>query len=240
MNEHKTQPTEAMFSAIAARYDRCNHLFSLGIDRIWRKRLAQAIALTADESALDICCGTGDMAFALLKYSPVRQVVGIDCSERMIQLAQEKRMLKTPRRWMKDKELRLRVDDAAALRFEDTSFDAATCAFGLRNIPDRAAVFDQMIRALNPGGRIGICEFSLPRRPLLRNVYWAYVSQVMPFLGRVVVGNAEPLRYLARSIHHWHTHVRLEEELAAAGFIEIRPTPLTGGIATLTTAQKPQ
>ena len=240
MSEHKTQPTEAMFSKIAERYDRCNRWFSLGIDRSWRRRLAQAVEDGDGDAALDVCCGTGDMALALLKYSPVRQVVGIDCSERMIQLAQEKRMLKTPRRWMKDKELRLRVDDAAALRFEDASFDAATCAFGLRNIPDRAAVFAQMIRVLRPGGRVGICEFSLPTRPLLRRLYWAYVSQVMPFLGRVVVGSAEPLRYLARSIHHWHTHVRLEEELAAAGFVEIRPAPLTGGIATLTTARKPQ
>ena len=228
-----------MFSNIAARYDRCNHGFSLGVDRYWRKRLARELKPNAEAAALDICCGTGDMAFALLRYSPLRRAVGVDCSERMIQIAQEKWMLFSPRRWMVGKELRLRVDDATALTFEDGAFEAVTCAFGVRNIPDRAAALRQMARVLKPGGRVGICEFSLPIHPALRAAYWFYLSQVMPLLGRIVVGDAEPLRYLARSIRDWHDNMRLDEALKQAGFVNIRSIPLTGGIVTLTLADKP-
>ena len=232
-----SKPTEAMFSKIAARYDRCNHWFSLGVDHYWRKRLVRELAAKAEDAGLDVCCGTGDMAFALLKHSPMRRAVGVDCSERMIQLAQEKRMVRLRR--PAGKELRLRVEDATALTFEDGAFEAVTCAFGVRNISDRAAALGQMYRVLTPGGRVGICEFSLPAHPMLRRMYWFYLSRVMPLLGRVVVGDAEPLRYLARSIYFWHEDVRLDEELTRAGFVSIRSIPLTGGIVTITIAQKP-
>lgn len=234
----ETKPTEAMFSSIAARYDRCNHLFSLGIDHRWRRHLVKQLNLKETDAALDLCCGTGDMAFALLKHSPLKQAVAVDCSETMIQLAQEKRMLRTPHRWMKGKSLRLSVEDAARLPFEDTVFDVVTCAFGLRNIPDRTSVLTQMHRLLRPGGRAGICEFSLPSQPVLRAVYWFYLSRVMPLLGRVVVGNAEPLRYLARSIRQWHQDVNLAKEFKQAGFAEVHSLPLTCGIVTITVAKK--
>lgn len=228
-----------MFTQIAARYDRCNHWFSLGIDRSWRKRLARAVEATGQDAALDVCCGTGDMAFALLQYSPVRTAVGIDCSERMIQLAQEKRMLYSGRRWMAGKELRLCTADAAALPFEDGAFDVVTCAFGLRNIPERGAVLQQLCRVLKPGGRIGICEFSLPKQRLVRAVYGVYLSRVMPLLGGIVVGSTEPMRYLARSIVWWDDTVRLDAELERAGFAAVRSMPQTAGIVTLTVARKP-
>jgi demethylmenaquinone methyltransferase/2-methoxy-6-polyprenyl-1,4-benzoquinol methylase len=232
-------PSRALFSTIAARYDRCNHLFSLGIDRYWRKQLAQMLVLKADDAVLDICCGTGDMALSVLIHTPVHCVWGIDCSETMIQLAQEKRIRRAGRGRLRGKTLRLSVQDAAALAFEPGMFAAVTCAFGLRNIPDRARVLAAVFRVLAPGGQVGICEFSLPRFGLLRSVYWAYLSRVMPLAGRVVIGDAEPLRYLARSIDHWHKTVRLEEELAGAGFVDCRCRLLTGGIVTLTVARKP-
>ena len=239
MSQNTTQSTEAMFSTIADRYDRCNLLFSLGVDRCWRKRLARSLGLDADDTALDICCGTGDMAFALLKHTPVRMVHAFDCSERMIQLAQEKRMRCTARRWMGGKTLRLGVQDAGRLSLKPGQFDAVTCVFGLRNIADRAAVFARVMDVLTPGGRLGVLEFSLPARHLLRGVYGVYLSRVMPLAGRAVLGQAEPLRYLARSIYHWHHNVSLAEELAEAGFAAIRSQPLTGGIVTMTVAEKP-
>ncbi|NLW84715.1 MAG: ubiquinone/menaquinone biosynthesis methyltransferase [Phycisphaerae bacterium] len=238
VSDRKTPSTEAMFTKIAERYDRCNHWFSLGIDRLWRKRLARAVDAAAGDAALDICCGTGDMAFALLKYSAARAVIGADCSERMIQLAQEKRMRLAVRRWMTDKTLRLHVADAAAMPFEDGAFDVVTCAFGLRNIPDRAAVLRQVSRVLKPGGRLGVCEFSLPKNPTLRAVYGVYLSRVMPLLGRLVLGDGDALRYLARSILDWDATVRLEAELTQTGFVDVCATPLTGGIVTLTVGRK--
>ena len=231
--------TEAMFSTIAERYDRCNHLFSLGVDRYWRKHLAQALGPAAGDTALDICCGTGDMAFALLRHTPVRQVTALDCSERMIQRARQKRTRLDRHRWMGGKTLGLEVQDAAALSLEDARFSAVTCAFGLRNIADRAAALGQLHRVLKPGGRLGILEFSLPAGRIRRGLYSVYLSGLMPLAGRVVLGSAEPLRYLARSITRWHQTVCLADELADAGFVEIRSRPLTGGIVTMTVARRP-
>lgn len=243
-NRHRASsdsaPTVAMFSAIAARYDRCNHLFSLGIDHYWRKRLARALALQAGHTALDICCGTGDMAFALLKHTPVRQVWGIDCSQTMIQLAQEKRMRRIDRQPSADNALRLRVEDAAELTFEDAQFDGVSCAFGLRNIPNRPAVLKQIHRVLVGGGRVGVCEFSLPAHPVQRALYRFYLSRVMPMAGRVVLGSTEPLRYLARSIDHWHNTVHLADEFIQAGFTDVRSIALSKGMVTLTIAHKPR
>jgi len=235
---NSSSPTEPMFSAIAQRYDRSNHLFSLGIDRLWRRRLARELAMTSEQAALDVCCGTGDMAFALLRYSPVRQIVGVDCSERMIQLAQEKRMQAMSRRPMADKTARFAVADATALPYADATFDAVTCVFGLRNIPNRQAALKQMHRILKPDGQVGICEFSLPTNPVLRALYWFYLSRVMPLAGRLVVGDAAPLRYLAESIRRWDADVRLEDELQQAGFTSCRTQSLTGGIVMLTIAKK--
>lgn len=238
MDPNSSIPTEPMFSTIAERYDRCNHLFSLGIDRLWRRRLARELALTSEQTALDICCGTGDMTFALLAQTQARHVVGVDCSERMIQLAQEKRMLAMARRSMANKAARFAVADAAALPYADGMFDAITCVFGLRNIPARAAVLAEMHRVLKSGGQAGICEFYLPAHPALRAGYWFYLSRVMPLAGRLVVGDAAPLRYLAESIRRWDADVRLPEELMQAGFAARQTVSLTGGIVKLTIGQK--
>lgn len=233
-----SNPTEPMFSAIAQCYDRCNHLFSLGIDHLWRRRLARELGLSAEQAVLDVCCGTGDMAFALLRHSPVRQVIGVDCSERMIQLAQEKRMLVMAGQRMMGKTARFAVADATALPYADGVFDAVTCVFGLRNIPDRPTALKQMHRILKPDGHVGICEFSLPVNAAMRAGYWFYLSRVMPLAGRLVVGDAAPLRYLAESIRRWDADVRLEEDLRRAGFADCRTLPLTGGIVKITIGQK--
>jgi len=228
-----------MFSKIAARYDCCNHLFSLGIDRLWRRRLVRLLSPKTEETVLDLCCGTGDMAFAFAQYSPLHQIIGVDCSETMIQLAQEKFMRMAPRRWMTGKRVEFSVENATSLSLEDKTFDVVSCVFGLRNIGDRTAALQQMYRVLKPGGRAGVCEFSLPKQPAVRAAYWFYLSRVMPLAGRVVVGDAEPLHYLARSIRHWHDSVRLDDEMGQIGFQNIRTTVLTGGIVTITVAQRP-
>lgn len=227
------------FDTIADRYDRCNHLFSLGIDRYWRKRLARELSPSADHTALDLCCGTGDSTFALLRHSPLRHVIGVDCSEQMIRKAQEKWTRIASQAQLAGKQVQFTVADATSLPFADASFDAVTCVFGLRNIPDRTTALHQMHRVLKPGGRVVICEFSLPTQPLLRAVYGFYLLRIMPFLGRWVLGRAEPLRYLAQTIQTWCKTVHLEDELTQSGFVCPHSIPMTGGIVTLTLAQKP-
>lgn len=232
------QNTHFVFDPMAAKYDRCNHIFSMGIDHRWRKKLVKAVYPYPHQRVLDLCCGTGDVVFSFLKHSPVKSITGVDISESMIDLAQEKQIRYSSRNWMRDKKILWKVSDAGQTELEPGSFDVATCAFGIRNIPDRIAALNETCRLLKPKGKLGVLEFSLPANPLLRLPYRFYLNRIMPSLGRWVVGDKEPLRYLAQSIGHWRREVDFSSELAAAGFKLIRKTPLTGGVAALWVAVK--
>ena len=233
-----TPNTHFDFDPMAAEYDRCNHLLSLGIDHRWRKKLVRAVHPYPHQKVLDLCCGTGDVVFSFLKHSPVQNITGVDLSESMIDLAQEKQIRSSSRHWMQNKTISWKVTDAAASGLVSGSFDIAVCAFGIRNISDRKAALNEINRLLKPKGKLGILEFSLPANPLLRFPYNFYLNRIMPSFGKCVIGDKEPLRYLAQSIDHWHTEVNFSSELAQAGFKLIRKTPLTGGVVTLWVAVK--
>lgn len=225
------------FDPIASGYDRCNRLFSLGIDRRWRRRLVRTLQPQPHHRVLDLCTGTGDLAFAFCRYSPVRHVTGVDISGAMLSLAQEKEIGLYGKRWLQGKQLAWHCADAGATGLAGQSFDIVTCAFGLRNIPDRAAALGEIRRLLKPTGRLCILEFSLPANPVLRMPYWFYLNHLMPVAGRWIVGSSEPLKYLARSIRHWHTAVNFDTELSRAGFSLFQKTALTGGLVTLRLAK---
>lgn len=218
---------------MAAKYDQCNHLFSLGIDRRWRRELVKSVNAHSRHHVLDLCCGTGDVVFSFLKHSPVQTIVGADLSELMIDLAREKQIYLNSKRWMHHKKLVWKLTDAAYTGLETNSFDIVTCAFGIRNISDRTETLHEIRRLLKSKGKLGILEFSLPANSLVRFPYNFYLGRIMPWLGKWIIGTKEPLHYLARSIVHWHRDVDFSNELARAGFKLIRKTPLTGGVATL-------
>ena len=226
------------FDPMAVRYDRCNHLFSFGIDHLWRRELVKTVGAHPRQHLLDLCCGTGDVVFSFLKHSSVQNVTGIDLSEAMIDLAQEKQIRFVSRRWMNNKNLIWKVADAVETGLETGTFDFVTCAFGIRNIPNRMAALNEIRRVLKPKGKLYILEFSLPASPLLRWPYQLYLGRLMPQLGKIVVGAKEPLQYLARSIRHWHSEVAFSTELAEAGFKLIQKTPLTAGVVALWVAVK--
>jgi len=233
-----TSNTHFVFDPMAAKYDRCNHLFSLGIDHLWRKKLVKAVYPYTHQHVLDVCTGTGDVVFSFLKHSPVQNMTGVDLSKSMIDLAQEKQIRYSSRSWMRGKKISWKLADAAQTGLDSDSFDIATGVFGIRNISDRAATLSEIHRLLKIKGRLGILEFSLPSNPLLRFPYNFYLNRIMPLLGKWVIGDKEPLHYLARSIGHWHREVDFSSELARAGFKLVRRTPLTGGVATLWVAIK--
>lgn len=232
------QTTERMFSAIAARYDRCNRLCSLGIDRYWRRRLVEAMELADGQTVLDVGCGTGDMVFAVLSQLAGCRLVGIDSSEAMLQIAQEKTILWSARRGLSPM-ICWRYADATALPFGAETFNAAVSAFCLRNLPNRMAALTEIWRVLKPKGKLGICEFWLPEKRVWQRVYLWYLSVWMPLIGKMVAGGSEPLRYLADSVIQWHRNVRLEDELDQAGFKVVRRFCLTGSIVQIFVAVKP-
>jgi len=233
-----TPNTKFDFDAVAERYDRFNHLFSFGMDNRWRRQVVRTLNPQLQQRLLDVCTGTGDLVFSFLRYSAVRHVTGLDISEAMLSLAQEKQIIHSAKNWMWNKTIDWRLADATDTTLESGSFDYITCVFGIRNIPDRAAVLKEMYRLLKPGGKLCIVEFSLPSHRLLRAVYWFYLNHVMPAAGRFVLGSKEPLLYLANSIRCWHTDVKFSLELSQSGFKLIHKTPLTGGVATLWLARK--
>ena len=232
------QKTKYDFDDIAARYDRCNHLFSLGVDHLWRREVIRTLNPKIHQRVLDVCTGTGDLAFAFLKHSHSKDVTGLDISEAMVDLAREKQDCLASKPWIQNKKLHWQVADAADTKLESSSFDFVTCAFGIRNIPDRTTTLNEMFRLLKPNGKLCVLEFSLPSNSILRAAYRLYLNHIMPAAGRLVFGSKEPLDYLARSIHQWHTQVNFSLEMSQAGFTLVRKLPLSGGITTLWLARK--
>jgi demethylmenaquinone methyltransferase/2-methoxy-6-polyprenyl-1,4-benzoquinol methylase len=223
--------TEPMFSAIAGRYDFCNHLFSFGLDFYWRKKAARLYCGKPMESVLDLCCGTGDMAFALADTGRVKTITACDVSLPMLEYAKHKHSRRTA----------LHIDwlhrPAENTGLPDASFDLITCAFGLRNVDDVGQTLKEMYRLLRPGATACILEFFLPQNKILRSIYLFYLCRAMPLLARMIAGDPGPWHYLARSIEQWEKF-NLPEQFRNAGFGDIAVFPLTCGTVQITTAAK--
>jgi demethylmenaquinone methyltransferase/2-methoxy-6-polyprenyl-1,4-benzoquinol methylase len=183
-----------MFDRIAKRYDLLNRVLSLGIDQRWRRRTVAALRLTAGQRVLDLATGTGDLAIMIAKTHPDVTVVGLDPSEGMLSVGREK---------VAASKLQGRVvlerGDAQALPYEDQSFDAATMAFGIRNVPDRAKALREIARVVKPTGRIAILELSEPRTGIMGPLARFHVHTVVPTIGGMLSGSKE-YRYLQESI----------------------------------------
>lgn len=221
------------FGQIAGRYDLCNRLCSAGLDLHWRRKTVRILSPQAGDKTLDLCCGTGELAFALAKHSPAASIIGLDISGEMIEQAEKKRRCRQKR----DPGLSGRIDwqiaDAVQTGLPSQTFDLITCAFGLRNIPDRPAALREMHRLLRPAGRIGILEFSLPKNKFLRGLYWLYLRYVMPAAGVLLFARRKPLDYLAESIRTWNDTFDLPAACRQAGLTYVRAQSLTCGIVTL-------
>ena len=224
----KTRPGRAvadMFSAIASTYDLLNHLLSLNVDRRWRRVTTAALAAGPDDRVLDLCTGTGDLAFSLMGDSGTR-VVGADFSAGMLAVAKQKAR-------KRGQPFPLVQADAMALPFSDGSFDGLMVAFGVRNFENLDAGLREMARVLRTGGRLAILEFSSPDRSLFGALYRFYFSRVLPRIGRFVSGAAGPYSYLPATVEGFPNPPALAGMLSAAGFQVLEQRSLTGGIATL-------
>jgi len=231
--EATTERVRGIFSSIAGRYDTFNALASLGIDRTWRRQLVRACRLDESSRVLDLCAGTGDVSLAIANQASPAEVVVTDFTPEMLEIAEVKAAeYDGPTR------LSFELADAQDLPFADESFDVATVAFGVRNLPDRAANFAEVYRVLRPGGRYVILEFSRPPFAPWRGVYHVYLRHAIPTIGGVLTGERESFVYLNDSIRRFPTQPQLAAELREAGFSAITWKDLTGGIVALHTAVK--
>jgi demethylmenaquinone methyltransferase / 2-methoxy-6-polyprenyl-1,4-benzoquinol methylase len=217
-----------MFTSIAPRYDLLNHVLSCNIDRLWWRRTAKLFApilARSDARVLDLCCGTGDMTFALLRQSgptPAR-ILGADFSHAMLQRASIK-SAGTSLCWAEA--------DALNLPFADAQFDLLTAAFGFRNLADYDAGLREIFRVLRPGGECGILDFGEPGG-LVGKAYRVYFKHVLPALGTMISGVKGPYAYLPASVERFPAPEEMLDRMRRAGFREASWTPYTFGIAGL-------
>ena len=225
----KREQVEHMFDAIAPRYDLLNRLFSLGVDRAWRRRVLGILREEPVERLLDLATGTADLALLCARHA--RSVVGADISEGMLSHGRTK----VARARLSDRVELVRAA-SESLPFPDGRFDAVTVAFGVRNFDDLDRGLREMRRVLRPGGRVLVLEFS-KARGLMGALFRLYFHRVMPVVGRWVSGDASAYSYLPRSVDAFPEGPAFEQRLRAAGFDGIASRRLSGGIATLYTAR---
>jgi demethylmenaquinone methyltransferase/2-methoxy-6-polyprenyl-1,4-benzoquinol methylase len=234
-NTEHAHHVREMFASIAARYDLLNHLLSGNVDKRWRRLVAQTLLATlADREArvLDVACGTGDLSLTLLQSGQAR-IVGIDFCRPMLDIAATKAFESGSR-------IPFIEGDALELPFADCSFEAATIAFGLRNLTSVEAGIKELLRVLKPGGRVAVLEFSKPKAPVLRSLFKFYFTKVLPPFGGLISGSKSAYQYLPDSVSRFPDQLELASMLQAAGFESVSFRNLTGGIAALHLGTRPR
>jgi demethylmenaquinone methyltransferase/2-methoxy-6-polyprenyl-1,4-benzoquinol methylase len=223
----------SMFAAVVPRYDFLNHFLSLGRDIAWRKATARALrnALARPGSlAVDVCCGTGDLALALQRHS-AGMVAGTDFCHPMLQRAREK-----ARPWAG--KLSFLEADTLALPFRDESLDVVSVAFGFRNLASYEQGLREMSRVLRRGGTLAILEFSTVRWPLFGPLFRFYFHHILPRLGTWISGVSGPYKYLPDSVTRFPDQESLAAAMREAGFGKVRYRNFTGGVAALHLGEK--
>ncbi len=222
-----------MFDRIAGVYDPINSAMTVGLHHTWRERAADRAGLEPGDSALDLCCGTGDFTLALReRVGSSGRVVGADFSDRMLELAEEK----AAGRGLSD--VTFEWADALELPYADASFDAVTVGFGVRNLADLDLGLREMARVLRPGGRLVILEITQPQRPPLSTFFKLWFDRIVPVLGRAA-GDADAYSYLPESVRGFPPPDRLAAMMDTAGYESIRYTILAGGIIAIHSGSVP-
>ena len=213
---------QAMFDRIAGLYDRMNSVMTAGLHHEWRRRAADLAELSPGDRALDVATGTGDLALELAtRVAPGGEVVGMDFSERMLEMARAKAGAL----------VRFEPGNALALHYADGEFDAATVGFGARNFSDLQRGLSEMARVVRPGGRVVVLEITTPRRPPLSTFFDLWFDHAIPALGRVV--DSQAYTYLPNSVKRFPGPEELAARMWDAGLREIRYVLTAGGIIAL-------
>jgi len=224
-----------MFDAIAGRYDFLNHVLSAGLDRRWRARAVRELRLGSRARIVDLCTGTADLAIATVAAARDSRIVGIDFAGAMLRLG----LVKIRGRQL-DRAITLVRGDATAIPVRDGWADAATIAFGIRNVQRPQAALGELARVLRPGARLAILEFGEPRAPGIRGLYNWYFRAVLPRLGRLVSKHQSAYSYLPASVGTFPPPAEFAAMVSSHGFVEVRAVPLTLGVVYLYTATRRQ
>ena len=234
----RAEKVNALFAAIASRYDVINDVQSFGLHRWWKRRLIRLARVQSGDRALDVCCGTGDLAFALAGQGA--RVTGLDFSEPMLKVASARRE-KLAGKIDRAGEVNPRFvhGDALHLPFPDESFEIVTVAYGLRNLADWGAGLREMRRVACRGGRLLVLEFGKPGIALWRGLYFGYLRMIVPVWGQLFCGNAAAYAYILESLREYPAQHGVAARMKEMGLGEVRVLNLLGGVMSIHCAKKP-
>jgi len=226
--EHRAERVHQLFTRIARRYDRLNDLQSFWLHRLWKRQLIKLANSCPGEAALDVCCGTGDLAFKLARRGGC--VVGLDFSDAMLQVARRRSANESAISWVQG--------NASQLPFPNDSFDIITIAYGLRNLANWESGIGEMLRVAKPKARLLILEFGKPENPVWRRVYFSYLRLAVPSFGKLFAGDARAYSYILESLEHYPAPKLIADRFAAFG-CQVKVVNLLGGAMTIHLALKP-
>jgi demethylmenaquinone methyltransferase/2-methoxy-6-polyprenyl-1,4-benzoquinol methylase len=232
--EARAARVRALFARIASRYDRLNDLQSAGLHRYWKRRMIELAAPRPGQRALDVCCGTGDIALALARAGT--EATGLDFSGEMLEVARARASDSTG----KPQAPSYIQADAQALPFPDASFDIVTVGYGLRNLSDYEAGLAEMSRVAKPGARLLVLDFGKPDNPLWRWIYFTYLRLLVPLLGLVFCGSFGAYAYILESLKHYPAQHGVAAHMRRLGLAEVRILNFLGGMMTINYAVKPK
>jgi demethylmenaquinone methyltransferase/2-methoxy-6-polyprenyl-1,4-benzoquinol methylase len=230
--EQRAAKVNDLFAAIARRYDLLNDLQSFGLHRLWKSRVVELAKVQSGDRALDLCCGTGDIALALARKGA--ETTGLDFSEKMLEVAA------TRQRNFKSQisNLKFIQGDAQQIPFPENSFDIVTVGYGLRNLASWERGLEEMLRVAKPGARLVVLEFGKPENLLWRKIYFTHLKCSVPLIGLLFCGNPQAYAYILESLKHYPAQLAVAEKMRALKLANVRVINLLGGAMAINYAEK--
>ena len=240
--ESRAAKVNDLFARIARRYDLINDLQSFGLHRLWKRQVAALAKISPASRALDLCCGTGDISFALAQRGA--EVTGLDFSPQMLEVAKNRNQKIKAGSQNKNPQSAIRnpkfiQGDAQQLPFAENSFDIVTVGYGLRNLASWERGLDEMLRVARPGARLIVLDFGKPPNALWRVVYFAHLKMSVPLIGLLFCGNASAYAYILESLKHYPAQLAVAEKMRQLQLTNVRVINLLGGAMAINYAEKP-
>lgn len=230
----KKEQVAQMFDNVSPKYDFLNHLLSGGIDFWWRKKAISMLRAEKPQLILDIATGTGDLAVEAVKQLNPEKVIGVDISEGMLSFGREK-----IKRLGLEKKIELQMGDSEKLLFDNNTFDAVIVSFGVRNFENLEKGLTDMCRVTKSGGTCMVMEFSNPKTPVIKQLYWFYSSKILPLIGKLISPDSSAYSYLPESVRAFPEGNDFLQVFEKAGFRQTKCIPLTFGTCSIYLGKKP-
>ena len=230
--EQRATKVNDLFARIARRYDFLNDLQSFGLHRLWKRRVVKLAQVSPGSRALDLCCGTGDIAFALARNGA--ETTGLDFSAQMLAVAAQRQNNSKS----KLKNLKFIQGDAEQLPFPENAFDSVTVGYGLRNLTSWERGLDEMHRVARPGARLIVLDFGKPSNALWRAIYFTHLQLSVPLIGLLFCGNASAYAYILESLKHYPAQLAVAEKMRSLNLKNIQVINLLGGAMAINYGEK--